>query len=123
MALNLLHFNESKTEVLIFGPRGARDAPPLDLCSLEPYVKPTVKKLGVITDSDFKWDKQINSVTKSSFFQLRLLSKVKSFLSCTLTLAVGPECCSSSLNRSKKARAHFPHSGLLLLPSLAPCVF
>lgn len=66
---------------MIFGPSGTCDPSHMDLCSLEPYIKPTVKNLGVIMDSDFKLDKQINSVIKSSFFQLRLLSKVKSFLS------------------------------------------
>ncbi len=39
------------------------------------------KWVGVILDSDFKLDKQINTVVKSNFFQLRLLSKIKSFLS------------------------------------------
>lgn len=81
MALIFLNFNESKTEVLIFGPSGACDAPHVDLWSLEPYVKPTVKNLGVIMDRDFKLDKQINSVIKYSFFQLRLLPKVKSVVS------------------------------------------
>ena len=32
-------------------------------------------------DCDFLMDKQINSVLKSAFFQLRILSKVKAFLS------------------------------------------
>lgn len=81
MALIFLNFNENKTEILIFGPSGACDAPHVDLCSLEPYVKPTVKNLGVIMDRDFKLDKQINSVIKYSFFQLRLLPKVKSVVS------------------------------------------
>ncbi len=32
MALHFLNFNESKTEVLIFGPNGASDALHMDLC-------------------------------------------------------------------------------------------
>ncbi len=48
---------------------------------MRPHVKSTVKNLGVILDMDFKLGKQINSVVKSSFYQLRLLSKVKTFLS------------------------------------------
>lgn len=46
----------------------------MDMCSLEPHLKPSIKNLGVIMDSHLKLD-------KCGFFQLRLLLKVKSFLS------------------------------------------
>ncbi len=39
-----------------------------------------VKHLGVIFDSDLKFDKQINSVVRASFFQLKRLCKLKPFL-------------------------------------------
>lgn len=39
-----------------------------------------MKNLGVMFDSAFKLDKQISSVVKTSFFQLRLLSKVMVYL-------------------------------------------
>ncbi len=81
MASDFLKFNEEKTEVMIFRPGNTCDPPDLDLSVIKPYVKPNVKNLGVIMDSDFKMDKQINSVIKSIFFQLRQLSKVKYFLS------------------------------------------
>ena len=74
MALNFLHFNENKTEVLILGPSGASDSPHMHLCSLEPNERPTEKHLGVIMDSDFKLVEPINSAVKSIFFQPRLLS-------------------------------------------------
>ena len=66
--------------MIIFGPSGGPNAPPL-LDSLVPYVKPIVTNLGVRIDRHFTLDKQINSVVKSSFFQLRILAKVKPFLS------------------------------------------
>ncbi len=71
MALNFLNFNENKTEVMLFTPGGICDSVDLDLGEFKPLVKPYVKNLGVILDCDFKFDKQINSVVKSSFFQLR----------------------------------------------------
>ncbi len=40
-----------------------------------------MKNLGVIFDSELKFDKQINSVVRTSFLQLRGLRKLKSFLS------------------------------------------
>ncbi len=48
---------------------------------LDWYFKPVATNLGVKTDSELKMDKQINSVVRSSFFQLTQLSKVKPFLS------------------------------------------
>ncbi len=80
MAVFCFLFNEDKTEV-ICSPGGACGLPDLELGVLKPFVKPSVKNLGVLTDSDFKLDKQINLVIKSSFFQLRQLSKLKHFLS------------------------------------------
>ncbi len=56
---------------MLFTPGGICDSVDLDLGELKPRVKPYVKNLGVILDCDFKFDKQINSVVKSSFFQLR----------------------------------------------------
>lgn len=39
------------------------------------------RNVGVIFDSALKFDKQINSVINSAFFQLRIIAKIKSFLS------------------------------------------
>ena len=50
MALNFLNINESKTEVIVFGPNG--DVPSIG--SLQPYAKPMVTNLGVKIDSAFK---------------------------------------------------------------------
>lgn len=40
-----------------------------------------VKNLGVIFDSELKFDQQINAVVKNSFFHLRSISKLKPVLS------------------------------------------
>ena len=77
LSRNFLHLNESKTEYIIFG------SPILhhDLSSsTTPQVSEAIKNLGVIFDRDLNFNKQINSVVKASFFQLRLLAKVKPFL-------------------------------------------
>ena len=80
MALNFLNFNEKKTEVMVFGPSGLCEPPPVDLGPLAEFTKPTVLNLGFKMDSDFKLDRQISSVVKSSFFQIRQLAKVKPLL-------------------------------------------
>ncbi len=71
-SLDVLTFNENK----IFGPSET-----VNLGPLASYNKMVVKNLGVLFDKGFKFDIQINSVVKSSFFHLRLLAKVKIFLS------------------------------------------
>lgn len=76
MASKFLKLNDEKTEVILFGPGGANIFSHLDLGV---YVKPTVKNLGVLSDSDFKLDKQIYLVIKPSFYQLKQISKVNNF--------------------------------------------
>ncbi len=39
-----------------------------------------LKNLGVIFESELKFDRQINAVVKNSFFHLRSISKLKFFL-------------------------------------------
>ena len=72
MALNFLNLNESKTDIIIFRPSVASSTANLDLGPLQQYLKPTVTNLGVKMDGDFLMDKQVNSVLKSAFFQLRI---------------------------------------------------
>ncbi|XP_037548511.1 uncharacterized protein LOC119425058 [Nematolebias whitei] len=80
MSLNFLHFNDKKTEVLLFKPSEGSNIH-ADLGPLTEHLTETATNLGVRLDSDFKLDTQIKSVIKSSFFHLRQLAKVKPFLS------------------------------------------
>ena len=62
------HFlNESKTEVIFFGPQ-----PPVSpveiLGSLNKNILPSVMNLGVTFTSTFTFDKQVSTVVKSCFF-------------------------------------------------------
>ena len=70
---NFLNLNENKTEVIVFG----KPDPTINF----DFVHSTcIKNLGVTIDSSFKLDRQISSVVKASFFQLRLIAKVKSYI-------------------------------------------
>lgn len=79
MALNFLHFNEQKTEVMVFG--GASEATIIDLGSLAQYVKPVITNLGVKIEANLKFESQVRAVVRSSFFHLRELAKIKPILS------------------------------------------
>ncbi|GAA6101703.1 uncharacterized protein LOC116685831 [Tachysurus ichikawai] len=79
LSQNFLHLNEEKTEYILFSPDSPSSS--LSFGPLTPQFAPTVRNLGVIFDKSMHFDKQISAVVKVSFYQLRLLSKVKSFLS------------------------------------------
>lgn len=81
LAVNFLHLNESKTKIIVFAPSNASGSTNIDLGSLSIYGKSMVRNLGVIFDDALRFDKQINGVVRSGFFQLRTLAKIKLFLS------------------------------------------
>ncbi len=81
MANNFLQLNNEKTEVIIFGPSKIRNSIVSNLDSLTPYVTSHAKKLGVVFDSELCLEKQISSVVKNSYYQLRIISRLKSTLS------------------------------------------
>jgi len=86
MASNFLQLNESKFEVLMvllkdLGPPESVNQIALDLGPLASNVNTQVRNLGVIFDSEMKFDRQVNAVVKGSFFQLRGIAKLKGILS------------------------------------------
>lgn len=81
MAKTFLLLNEKKTEVSIVGPPDSTRGLATNLGPLSSNLHTHAKNLGVIYDSALKFDKQINSVVRGSFFQLRAIAKLKSFLS------------------------------------------
>jgi len=80
MSRNLLKLNTDKTQVIIFGKKDQRlkVATLLGMKGFE--VVETVKNLGVIIDSDLSFNSHMKSVTKSSFYHLKNIAKVKNFI-------------------------------------------
>ncbi len=74
-----LQLNEDKSEFIVFGNKmpGNDLIESYGLLSNNSYVK----NLGVFFDSEICFDRQVNSVVKTSFFLLRKLSKLKYILS------------------------------------------
>lgn len=77
---NFLKLNEDKTEILIIGPKTKRETVIKNLGGLASWVKPEVTSLGVIIDSELNFNAHINKVTKTSFFHLRNITKVRPFI-------------------------------------------
>ncbi len=77
MANNFLQLNNEKNEVIIFGPSKIRNSIVSNLDSLTPYVTSHARNLGVIFDSELCLEKQISSVVKNSYYQLRIISRLK----------------------------------------------
>ncbi len=83
MTSNFLLLNSDKTEILLIGPK---DSPQnlldynlqLDGCNV---TSSTVKNLGVILDSNLSFENHISNVTKTAFFHLRNISKLRNMLS------------------------------------------
>ena len=80
MACNFLQLNNSKTEVIIFGPPPSVTSLSSALGPLSNNVNAVVRNLGVMLDSSLNFNKQINSVVRSGFYQLRVISNLKSLL-------------------------------------------
>ena len=81
MSHNFLQLNQDKTEVLIIGERAERAKLSAHLKTQEIDTKCQVKNLGVILDSDLNFENHIKNITKTSFYHLRNIAKVKPFLS------------------------------------------
>ena len=80
MCQNFLQLNNKKTEVILFGNKKDR----LELTSLLSnkglQVKTTVKNLGVQIDSDLTFNSHIKSVSKSAFYHLKNISKLRNLM-------------------------------------------
>uniref|UniRef100_A0A9J8ATE3 Reverse transcriptase domain-containing protein n=1 Tax=Cyprinus carpio carpio TaxID=630221 RepID=A0A9J8ATE3_CYPCA len=82
MTNNFLLLNSDKTEILLIGPENITQNLvyynlQLDGCTV---TSSTVKNLGVILDSNFSFENHISHVTKTAFFHLRNIAKLRNML-------------------------------------------
>ncbi len=75
MASNFLKFNDNKTEIILFGQTENVASVNVNLGPLAVYNKVVVKNVGVWLVS------KLTMLLNHAFFNLRLLAKVKTFLS------------------------------------------
>ncbi len=83
MTSNFLLLNSDKTEILLIGPKNSTQNLldhnlQLDGCNV---TSSTVKNLGVILDRNLSFENYISNVTKTAFFHLRNIAKLRNMLS------------------------------------------
>ncbi len=83
MTSNFLLLNSDKTAILLIGPKNSTHNLldynlQLDGCNV---TSSTVKNLGVILDSNLSFENHISNVTKTAFFHLRNIAKLRNMLS------------------------------------------
>uniref|UniRef100_A0A3P9K8W2 Reverse transcriptase domain-containing protein n=1 Tax=Oryzias latipes TaxID=8090 RepID=A0A3P9K8W2_ORYLA len=78
---NFLQLNQDKTEVLVIGSEAERDRVQFYLSTHFMKICDTVRNLGVILDADLSFEKHVNQVTKTAFYHLRNIARVRPFLS------------------------------------------
>ncbi len=83
MTSNFLLLNSDKTEILLIGPKNSTQNLldynlQLDGCNV---TYSTVKNLGVILDSNLSFENHFSNVTKTAFFHLRNIAKLRNMLS------------------------------------------
>ena len=85
MSQNFLQLNQDKTEVMVIGSKTQREklVSQLNTQGLKPSQE--ARNLGVIFDADFNFKAHVRSITKTAFFHLKNISKVRPFLSLSNT--------------------------------------
>ena len=84
MGRNFLKLNDEKTEFILFGSEhDLKSLPELTVSVGDEEVKPsmTVRNLGAMLDSALTMIPHVNSITKACYFQIRNLSRIRSYLS------------------------------------------
>uniref|UniRef100_A0A3B3DKG4 Reverse transcriptase domain-containing protein n=1 Tax=Oryzias melastigma TaxID=30732 RepID=A0A3B3DKG4_ORYME len=81
MCHNLLQLNKNKTEVIVFGAKEKRLDVTTELQSIQLKTTNQARNLGVVIDTDLKFDKHIKAVTKSAYYHLKNISRIKDLMS------------------------------------------
>ena len=84
MSCNFLMLNLEKTEILVLGPKNLRDS--MSTATLDGITlasSTTVRNLGVIFDQDLSFNSHIKQTSRTAFFHLRNITKIRRILSKT----------------------------------------
>ena len=83
MTLNFLMLNTTKTEVIVLGPKHLRNKLSKDILTMDGInlaSSETVRNLGVIFDQDLSFNAHIKSISRTAYFHLRNIAKIRHIL-------------------------------------------
>ena len=113
MACNQLKLNHAKTEYIIFSPRQHRPLNPDDYAiqvgtsSLMPAK--SVRNLGVIQDSNLTMENQVSSITKTCYYHIRRIGKMRSNIT--------SDACKTLVQATITSRLDYANALLYGIPS------
>ena len=81
MSHNFLQLNADKTEVIVFGKKEDRRRITTALETKGLKAKDTVKNLGVFIDSELTFNSHMKAITKSAFYHLKNIAKLRGLMS------------------------------------------
>ena len=81
MCQNFLQLNKDKTETIIFGAKKKRLVVGAHLETLSLQCKDQVRNLGVILDSDLSFNSHIKLITKTAYYHLKNIARIKGYMS------------------------------------------
>ena len=86
MSCNFLMLNSEKNKILVLGPKNLRDSISIDIATLDGITlasSTTVRNLGVIFDQDLSFNSHIEQTSRTAFFHLHNITKIRLILSKT----------------------------------------
>ena len=84
LCVNVLMLNADKPEVIVLGPKHIRDSLSSNIVNLDGITlasSTTVRNLGVIFDQDLSFNSYVKQISRTAFFHLRNIAKIRHILS------------------------------------------
>ncbi|XP_076607191.1 uncharacterized protein LOC143333136 [Chaetodon auriga] len=81
MCQNYLQLNADKTEVIVIGPKNERSKISAHLNAMSLTTTDKARNLGVIIDSDLNFNNHLKLMTKSAYYHLKNITRIKGCLS------------------------------------------
>uniref|UniRef100_A0A3P9D2F8 Reverse transcriptase domain-containing protein n=1 Tax=Maylandia zebra TaxID=106582 RepID=A0A3P9D2F8_9CICH len=78
---NFLQLNKNKTEVIVFGAKEKRLQVTRELQSIHLKTTNQARNVGVVMDADLNLEKHIKTITKSAYYHLKNISRIKDLMS------------------------------------------
>ncbi len=116
MNANLLKINGEKTEYIVFSPSTRKNTKDMSLMVGQNKINPcaVVKNLGCYWDSHLTMEEQVNSVCKSCYYQIRVIRKIRPYLTKDACRTLVQALVTSRLDYANAMLAELPYTTLLV---------